>query len=413
MKDQYDILIAGGGMVGASLAHALSGHGFQIGVIEAWLLDSAIQPSFDDRVIALSWGSRLILQEIGAWRPIEADAQPIHDIHISDRGHFGFTRLNHRQERVAALGYVITAQALGSSLTHGMAQLPDVDLICPAVLQSFSVGTSDIEVCIEQQETQRFVRGRLLVAADGGESLVRKLLSIPMKECGYGQTAIIANLRGERPHQNVAFERFTDTGPLAMLPMVDHRISMVWTAQDEQVPELMGLSDEMFLNRLQDRFGFRLGKLQQLGRRMIYPLHLRQALDQVRSRVVLVGNAAHVIHPVTGQGFNLGLRDVAGLANVLVSTSPRDQDPGDLSILETYHTWRTSDQKKVAMITDTLARLFANPFAPLRFMRNLGLVGLDLMPGLKHLVARQFMGIYDYRPRRSGVQSHAINSLSE
>ncbi|MCG7974331.1 MAG: 2-octaprenyl-6-methoxyphenyl hydroxylase [Candidatus Thiodiazotropha taylori] len=390
---QQDILIVGGGMVGASLAHALSGHGYKIGVIEAWPLSSSSQPSYDDRVIALSWGSRLILQAMGVWHGIEAVAQPILDIHISDRGHFGFTRLNHHQEGVDALGYVVTAKSLGNALLRELDQRQDVELICPAQLKSFAVSDNGVEARVEQDGHEKRINARLLVAADGGDSLVRRFLSIPLKEKSYGQTAIIANLSCDREHQSVAYERFTDTGPLALLPMTDERLSMVWTAEDHQVAELMGLSDQAFLDRLQDRFGYRLGRLERLGKRVAYPLRLRQAAEQVRPRIALIGNAAHAIHPVTGQGFNLGLRDVAGLADLLVEAAQHGRDPGDLELLNEYRQWRERDQNRVAAITDSLARLFANPFGPLRLMRNLGLVGLDLMPGLKHQVARQFMGL--------------------
>ncbi|MEW8385760.1 MAG: 2-octaprenyl-6-methoxyphenyl hydroxylase [Candidatus Thiodiazotropha taylori] len=390
---QQDILIVGGGMVGASLAHALSGHGYKIGVIEAWPLSSSSQPSYDDRVIALSWGSRLILQAMGVWHGIETVAQPILDIHISDRGHFGFTRLNHHQEGVDALGYVVTAKSLGNALLRELDQRQDVELICPAQLKSFAVSGNGVEARIEQDGREKRINARLLVAADGGDSLVRRFLSIPLKEKSYGQTAIIANLSCDREHQSVAYERFTDTGPLALLPMTDERLSMVWTAEDHQVAELMGLSDQAFLDRLQDRFGYRLGRLERLGKRVAYPLRLRQAAEQVRPRIALIGNAAHAIHPVTGQGFNLGLRDVAGLADLLVEAAQHGRDPGDLELLNEYRQWRERDQNRVAAITDSLARLFANPFGPLRLMRNLGLVGLDLMPGLKHQVARQFMGL--------------------
>ncbi|MEW8322800.1 MAG: 2-octaprenyl-6-methoxyphenyl hydroxylase [Candidatus Thiodiazotropha taylori] len=390
---QQDILIVGGGMVGASLAHALSGHGYKIGVIEAWPLSSSSQPSYDDRVIALSWGSRLILQAMGVWHGIETVAQPILDIHISDRGHFGFTRLNHHQEGVDALGYVVTAKSLGNALLRELDQRQDVELICPAQLKSFAVSGNGVEARIEQDGREKRINARLLVAADGGDSLVRRFLSIPLKEKSYGQTAIIANLSCDREHQSVAYERFTDTGPLALLPMTDERLSMVWTAEDHQVAELMGLTDQAFLDRLQDRFGYRLGRLERLGKRVAYPLRLRQAAEQVRPRIALIGNAAHAIHPVTGQGFNLGLRDVAGLADLLVEAAKHGRDPGDLELLNEYRQWRERDQNRVAAITDSLARLFANPFGPLRLMRNLGLVGLDLMPGLKHQVARQFMGL--------------------
>ncbi|MEW8690894.1 MAG: 2-octaprenyl-6-methoxyphenyl hydroxylase [Candidatus Thiodiazotropha endolucinida] len=399
MADSFDLLIVGGGMVGASLAHAVSGQGLRIGVIEAWPFDSSAQPSFDDRVLALSWGSRIILQAMGVWDDIQVAAEPILNIHISDRGHFGFTRLNHLDEGVEALGYVVTARALGQALLPDLVNHDAIKMICPARLKSFAVSDRDVEVRIGQDDGEQVLNTRLLVAADGGDSLVRQFLSIPLKEKSYGQTAIIANLRAEQAHQGIAYERFTNTGPLALLPMRDDRLSMVWTAKDDQVAELMALRDEAFLLRLQDRFGYRLGRLSELGKRVAYPLRLRQAVEQVSSRVALIGNAAHAIHPVTGQGFNLGLRDVAVLADLVSDAAQRGQDPGDIELLKEYENWRKKDQNSVAMITDSLARFFANPFGPLRLVRNLGMVGLDVVPSMKHLVARQFMGLNGRLPR--------------
>ncbi len=386
-------------MVGASLAHAVSGQGLRIGVIEAWPFDSSAQPSFDDRVLALSWGSRIILQAMGVWDDIQVAAEPILNIHISDRGHFGFTRLNHLDEGVEALGYVVTARALGQALLPDLVNHDAIKMICPARLKSFAVSDRDVEVRIGQDDGELVLNTRLLVAADGGDSLVRQFLSIPLKEKSYGQTAIIANLRAEQAHRGIAYERFTNTGPLALLPMCDDRLSMVWTAKDDQVAELMALRDEAFLLRLQDRFGYRLGRLSELGKRVAYPLRLRQAVEQVSSRVALIGNAAHAIHPVTGQGFNLGLRDVAVLADLVSDAAQRGQDPGDIELLKEYESWRKKDQNSVAMITDSLARFFANPFGPLRLVRNLGMVGLDVVPSMKHLVARQFMGLNGRLPR--------------
>ncbi|MES9970818.1 MAG: 2-octaprenyl-6-methoxyphenyl hydroxylase [Candidatus Thiodiazotropha sp.] len=399
MTRDFDLLIVGGGMVGASLAHAVSGQGLKIGVIEAWPLASSSQPSFDDRVIALSWGSRVILEAMGAWQSIQAAAEPILDIHISDRGHFGFTRLNHQEEGVEALGYVVTARALGEALLQDLLDHKGVELICPARLKSLAVSDTEVEVRIDQESGEKRLNAGLLVAADGGESQVRQFLSIGLKEKSYGQTAIIANLRAQKAHHGVAYERFTDSGPLALLPMLDDRLSMVWTAQDDQVAELMALRDDAFLLRLQARFGYRLGGLYELGKRVAYPLRLRQATEQVRPRVALIGNAAHAIHPVTGQGFNLGLRDVAVLADLLSSAAQRGDDPGDIELLQEYASWRKNDQNSVAMITDSLARFFANPFGPLRLLRNMGMVGLDIAPSMKHLVARQFMGLNGRLPR--------------
>ena len=399
MQPDFDLLIVGGGMVGASLARAVSGLGLRIGVVEAYAVETAGQPSFDDRVIALSWGSRLILQGIGVWPAMAQAAQPIDRIHISDRGHFGFTHLDSVKEGVEALGYVVTARAMGEVLQRDLAEQAGVSFICPARLHDFTVESEQVRVELEQASGVNQYTTRLLVAADGGDSQVRQLLDIPLKEREYGQTAIIANLTAAQPHRGVAYERFTDSGPLAMLPMTEGRISMVWTAKDDQVASLMGLDDANFLAHLQERFGYRLGALETIGQRVAYPLRLRQATEQVRPRVALIGNAAHTIHPVTGQGFNLGLRDVAVLADLLGDAAQAQQDLGQQSLLKAYAEWRRRDQQAVAWITDGLARLFANPLGPLRLGRNLGLLGLDGLPSLKHLVAKQFMGINGRLPR--------------
>lgn len=399
MTTHYDVLIVGGGMVGASLARAISGLGFSIGVVEAHQFDSRVQPSYDDRVLALSWGTRVILHSMGLWNELIPSTEPILDIHISDRGQFGFTRLNHREEDVEALGYVVTARDLGEVLLKDLGTLPDVDLICPASLESFRLNESGVDVALTALEQKEGVSCRLLVAADGGESKIRQLLSLPMKELTYGQTAIIANVTPQRPHRGVAYERFTDSGPLAMLPMSEGRCSLVWTARDEQLAELMDLDDTGFLARLQGRFGYRLGRLTKIGRRFAYPLRMRLVEEQVRPHIALIGNASHTVHPVSGQGFNLGMRDVAVLADVLADVAASEANPGQLEWLEQYADWRRQDQLRVVRITDTLARLFANPLPPLRMVRNLGLVGLDLMPSLKHLVANQFMGLNGRLPR--------------
>jgi 2-octaprenyl-6-methoxyphenol hydroxylase len=288
---------------------------------------------------------------------------------------------------------------MGEALQKDLAKEQDITFICPARLKGFDTKSDAVDALLDLEGKEKSVSAKLLVAADGGDSQVRELLSIPMKESGYDQTAIIANLTSSKSHEGMAYERFTDTGPLAMLPMTDERISMVWTARDDQVDGLMSLSDEDFLQRLQDRFGYRLGKLETIGKRVSYPLKLRQAVDQTAQRVALIGNAVHTIHPVTGQGFNLGLRDVAVLADLLCDAATEKRDPGDDSLLQSYDSWRRRDQQAVALITDSLARMFANPMRSLGVARNLGLLGLDAMPSLKHLVAKQFMGLNGRLPR--------------
>ncbi len=391
---EYDVLIVGGGMVGASLACALGGAGLRTGVIEAVPFRSDAQPSYDDRVIALSWGSSRILRAMGVWPGLEKEGvTPIERIHVSDRGRFGATRLDCAEEGVEALGYVVESRVFGRVMEPALAGLENVDLFCPARLKSFDLSARRARVLVEHEDGVRDLRARLLVAADGGQSVVRERQGIKLWRAGYGQTAVIANVTPERAHRNVAYERFTDTGPLALLPMTEGRCSLVWTARDEQVPGLLELGDRAFLQRLQERFGNRLGGFRTIGRRVAYPLSLMHVRERVRQRLAIVGNAAHLLHPVAGQGFNLGLRDVAVLAEVLSGARRNGEDPGDLSVLKRYSDARRGDYLRTTSFTDGLVRTFSNNFFPLTLLRDAGLVALDILPPLKHLLARQAMGL--------------------
>ena len=380
-------------MVGASLARALAGSGLSVAVVEAVSRDAPGQPSYDDRVIALAWGGRLILEAMGRWSAIEPEAEPIRRIHISDRGHFGFARLDHREQGVPALGYVVSARAIGRGLLEGIDDQERLDWICPARIADFRVEPERVLATLEVDGGQRQVGARLLVAADGGDSPIRQRLDLPLQEWNYGHTAVIANLTPGEPHGGVAYERFTDSGPLAVLPMSEGRCSLVWTQRDDAVQEILALDDAVFLQRLQGRFGFRLGRLARVGRRAAYPLRLMRVKEMVRPRLVLIGNAAHTLHPVSGQGFNLGLRDVAELAQVLVRANEERLDPGAAAVLESYAARRAGDQHRVALVTDFLARLFINPLPPVRLARNLGLLAMDLMPPVKRGLTRRFMGM--------------------
>lgn len=380
-------------MVGASLARALAGSGLSVAVVEAVSRDASDQPSYDDRVIALAWGSRLILESMGCWTSIEPEAEPIRRIHVSDRGHFGFARLDHRDQGVPALGYVVPARTIGRGLLKGIDDQARLDWICPARITDFRAGPERMLATLEIGGERRQIGARLLVAADGGDSPVRRRLNLPLQEWSYGHTAVIANLTPGLPHGGVAYERFTDSGPLAMLPMTEGRCSLVWTQRDEAVQEILRLDDTAFLQRLQGRFGFRLGRLARVGRRSAYPLRLLRVKEMVRPRLVLIGNAAHTLHPVSGQGFNLGLRDVAELARLLVQAKEEHLDPGATAVLERYTVRRADDQRRVALVTDFLARLFINPLPPVRVARNLGLLAMDLIPPVKRGFARRFMGL--------------------
>jgi 2-octaprenyl-6-methoxyphenol hydroxylase len=388
-------------MVGASLARALAGCGLRVAVVEAWPLGSERQPSYDDRAIALAYGTRLILEGMGVWRGLQPDAEPIRHIHVSDRGHFGFARLHSRDLGVDALGYVATGQALGQALMDGLGDVPGVELICPATLESFDVGSDRVEVELALDAGRRTLHGRLLVAADGTRSRVRQSLGIAVREWAYDQTAVIANFTPGKETDGTAYERFTDSGPLAMLPLTGGRYAMVWTLPDGEVDAVMALDDAAFLQRVQERFGYRLGRFSQPGKRSSYTLKLMRTEEQVRPRVALIGNAAHAVHPITGQGFNLGVRDVAVLADVVADALEAGSDIGAMAVLQRYADWRRRDQQTVVLMTDGLVRLFTNPLLPLRLARNLGLVALDLLPPAKRLLARQFMGLNGRLPRLS------------
>ncbi len=401
MSTDYDVLIIGGGMVGASLARALAGANLSVAVVEPVAAQAACQPSYDDRVIALAYGSRVILAAMGCWEAMAAQAQPIERIHVSERGQFGIARLDRRAAGVPALGYVASARAIGASLLAGIDRQAGLDWLSPANLTGFHSEPEQVLAQIESAGQVRQVSARLLVGADGGDSLVRRQLNIAARQWAYGQTAVIANVLPDLAHQNVAYERFTDSGPLALLPLVENRCSLVWTQRDAAVEELMALSDELFLQRLQQRFGFRLGRFSRPGRRGAYPLRFMQVKQMLGPRAVLIGNAAHALHPIAGQGFNLGLRDVAELADVLAQAAAHGQDPGAPAVLQRYAAARRQDQQRVGLITDALARLFVQPLAPVRWARNAGLLALDLMPPLKNSVARQFMGVRGRLPRLS------------
>jgi 2-octaprenyl-6-methoxyphenol hydroxylase len=395
----YDVVIVGGGMVGASLAIALSATSLRIAVLEAVPFRSDSQPSYDDRAIALAYGTRRIFEGMDLWEALQAETTPIQSIHISDRGRFGFTRLDCRDEGVAALGYVAVSRAMGAVLAARLRQLPNVSLLCPAAVTHVLSGSAHAEVTVDYEGVMRRLTARLVVAADGATSQVREWFGIDTQRWDYGQTAVITNITPQRPHHNRAFERFTDSGPLALLPMSDNRCSVVWTVRSDHAEQVMALDEAAFLQALQERFGTRLGTFLRVGKRRAYPLQLVRAREHVRSRLALIGNAAHTLHPVAGQGFNLGLRDVAVLAEVLSDAARDGRDIGSLEVLQEYAQWRRRDHMKMIAFTDGLARLFANPLAPVRAVRNAGMLAVDLLPPLKHVLTRHTMGLAGKLPR--------------
>ena len=424
VDEHYDLIIIGGGLAGASLACALKNAELQrplkIAVVEAYALDTDAQPSYDDRTVALSYGSSCIFQNMGSslnksdgqglWGLLAEDAQAIDTIHISDRGHFGVTQLTKEQEGVEALGYVLENRAIGKQLYAELAHVTEEDgaritLFCPATLtglhQDEQQVTIDISVEGADGQTSRQICGNMLVAADGNNSKVMKLLNIGSNRQSYDQVALITNVTPGKKHNNVAYERFTDSGPLAFLPMTQNRCSVVWTLTPEQADYLSALDEADFVASLQQRFGFRLGQIKKAGSRHIYPLFLQSASQIVHGRVALIGNAAHSVHPVAGQGFNLALRDIALLAELLVDhyreASDADAGLAELEnvqiLLQQYAELREQDINRVYRFTDTLVKTFSNAFAPLAHLRSASLFLVDIIPDIKHRLATQSMGL--------------------
>jgi 2-octaprenyl-6-methoxyphenol hydroxylase len=389
----FDITIVGGGMVGASLAVALAPLGLKVALLEAIPHDSAVQPSFDERTTALSNGSRRILETLGVWEGIEASATPIRKIHVSDQGRFGFARIDAAEQGLAAMGYVVPNRALGRALWGRLHDSPGVQVYCPAEVSRLRHGDDSIALEITAAGEALTLDTRLVVAADGVQSTVRAAFGVEAESRDYEQTALITTVLPQRFHDHVAYERFTDTGPLALLPLESGRCTLVLTLSPAMAISAMAWSDVEFLAELQRRFGFRLGRFLKVGRRAAYPLSLTRAVRTSAGRCVIIGNAAQGLHPVAGMGFNLGLRDVASLAELIAERRHRPAfDAGMSGMLSEYDAWRRADRGSVIAFTDGLVRLFANPLSAVRRLRNVGLLAFDLLPPAKAALSRLSTG---------------------
>ncbi len=396
MRRRYDIVIAGGGMIGTSLALALLPLGLRVAVVEAVPRSAPAQPSFDDRSTALSRSTQRMFEAMGLWDDIAAASTPITSIHVSDQGRFGFSHIDAEEQGVEALGYVVINRVLGGVLHHALGGELEIDVLCPARIVDIDLSPGIALATVESVDGQRHIlECDLLVAADGANSVVREMMGIAASRTSYGQHAIIGNLLTEKPIENVAFERFTEQGPLAMLPLTEGRAGFVWTVSEDDAHRVLDLDDDSFLAELQSAFGNRLGALSNIGKRAAYPLVLSKAERLTATRSVLVGNSAHGLHPVAAQGFNLGMRDVAALCDCLADY--RD----DPNMLDRYAEWRRGDQAKLVRFTDSLVKLFGARRPPLRVLRNVGMIGFDLVPGVRSLFARHTMGLAGRLPRLS------------
>ena len=343
-----------------------------------------------------------MFEAMGLWPDIVAASTPIHHIHVSDKGRFGFAHIDAEEQQVVALGYVVINRVLGQVLQQALAEADNVEFVCPARITAVQTGDNHVTALLDDAAGNRELTGRLLVAADGANSAVREMIGISAKRVDYAQWAIIGNLLPDQSPANRAFERFTEDGPVAMLPIGDERAAFVWMLSPDAAREHLELDDATFTARLQAAFGRRLGRFSRIGQRAAYPLALTRANGLIARRAAVVGNAAHGLHPVAAQGFNLGLRDVAALCDCIADGRTADSDdPGDAAVLESYAEWRKSDQTKVVRFTDGLVNLFADTRPPVRALRNAAMIGFDLLPGVRRLFARHTMGLAGRLPRLS------------
>jgi 2-octaprenyl-6-methoxyphenol hydroxylase len=388
---QVDVAIIGGGMVGASLAVALAGSGVSTMLVERTAPGSKAQPSFDDRTTALGNASRRIFQALGVWERLAPEAGAIRAIHVSDAGRFGFARLSAEEQGIEAFGYVVPNRLIGSALWEKL-QDSSVLLRMPARPDQVQIGDTGIMFTLGSES----VSARLAVAADGAHSVLRATAGIEADVEDYDQVAIVANVAADRPHDGTAYERFTESGPLAVLPLHDGSYGVIWTCNPERATQVLSFDDATYLRELQARFGWRAGRFVRAGTRASYPLKLTRAAATVAARTVLIGNAAQALHPVAGQGFNLGLRDAAMLAEVVAGARG---DVGSPELLQRFATWRAGDRSGVVRFTDGLVKMFGDTRPGVGVLRNLGLLLFDLSPPAKSALARVSAGFAGPTPR--------------
>jgi 2-octaprenyl-6-methoxyphenol hydroxylase len=391
-RKKFDVAIVGGGLVGASLACALEPLGLRIVVLEKTPPRAVNQPSYDDRTLALSYSSCRILEGLGLWSELAGHATAIREIIATELGRPGRVKLNASEMGLEAFGHVVEARAFGSVVLERLEGLNGVTVQCPATVSR--VEANEERAIITLEETGEQLEAGLVVAADGAASAVREMLGIKVRSRDYEQTAVICNITPEHPHNGRAFERLTTTGPFAVLPHAGKRCGLVWSMKSEDVSACMEMPEADFLKAAHARFGNELGAFVKMGRRSSYPLKLVRALQDIDQRVVVIGNAAHAIHPIGAQGFNLGLRDVAVLAEVLAESS--DDDVGSRSILTAYSEWRRPDQESTVAWSDGMTRMFASSAPLMATIRSVGMIAHALVPSLRRRLASSAMG---YRGR--------------
>src|SRR5215469_5884857 len=396
-SQQVDVAIVGGGMVGASLGAALAGSGLKVLLAESVPFGEHSQPSFDERTTALGNASRRIFAALGVWESIAPQACAIRTIHVSEAGRFGVARLRAAEQGIDAFGYVAANRAIGAALWARIVAAPGLLLRVPARVDEVAIGADAVRLVLTSEaHAHEPVSARLVVAADGAHSQIRAAAGIAAAVEDYGQVAVVANVAADRPHDCTAYERFTSGGPLALLPLHDGSYAVIRACPPQVAEELLALADAPWLAELKQLFGWRAGRFVRAGRRASYPLQLTRATATIAPRTVLIGNAAQALHPVAGQGFNLGLRDAAMLAEVIVNASG---DVGAAALLERFAAWRARDRDGVVGFTDSLVKLFGDGRSGIGLLRNLGLLVFDLAPPAKSALARVSAGFGGPTPR--------------
>ncbi len=405
VKEHYDIVVIGGGMVGASFALQLAGlqQGSPVSILIVEAVtpsDTASQPSFDARSTALSFGSKEIYESIGLWSDLKESVAAIEQIHVSDKGNFGSTQLNRDELGTEALGYVVENRNLGTVLQAAIDGSDSIEFLAPAMAMNISPVKDGMSLDLgygKELNNKCNVSASLVVLSDGGRSPICDQLGIVRKQETYRQQAVISNIAFQLPHNNIAYERFTQRGPLAVLPLPGYdrlnRGSLVWTVEEGEQEELINCNENVFLEQLNREFGNRLGRIERVGERFSYPLSLTEAQEQIRPGLVLLGNVAHTLHPVAGQGLNLALRDSTSLAHALNKALTSGENLGSMQTLQAYVDRQSDDQQRVIFVTDQMIKLFSSSDWNKVFVRKAGLLGLELVPRLRNEFAQQAMGM--------------------
>ncbi|AFZ21829.1 FAD-dependent hydroxylase [Allocoleopsis franciscana] len=392
----YDLAIAGGGIVGATLACALKNSGLRVVLIEAQPPSVAVARR---QAYALSLLSGRILQGIGVWDKVLPQITTYQQIRLSDADHPGIVQFHPSDLGMDDLGYVGEHRPLLQSLYEFLADCPNVSWLCPAEVLDVDYQPSGVEIKVKVDGEIRQLRSRLIVAADGARSHIRTAAGIGTHGWKYWQSCVTVRIKPEKSHNNTAFERFWPSGPMGVLPLPDNRCQVVWTAPHAEAQALKELDDKEFLSLLEHRTGGLLGRLELDSDRLLFPVQLMQSDRYTQSRLALIGDAAHCCHPVGGQGMNLGIRDAAALAQVLHDAHQRGEDIGDIRILKRYERWRKTENLVILGFTDFLDRLFSNRWLPVVAVRRLGLWGLRTVQPLKVLALRLMTGLLGRHPQ--------------